>query len=155
MSHIWPAETVFDEVDLFLHGLRCGHCQTEVRMLGHRHRRVFTLDGPQLLIIRVGHCPDPDSHARIFPVSRMFPKPISLTCINNQAAILLRSARWRPFFVSCGQAPLENYIVLLCLVYDKTEIDNISAGVKQSLNKMILEIECELQRIHSKKERIL
>jgi len=69
MSHIWPAETVFDEVDLFLHGLRCGHCQTEVRMLGHRHRRVFTLDGPQLLIIRVGHCPAPECRGHSESVS--------------------------------------------------------------------------------------
>ena len=43
------------------------------------------------------------------------------------------------------------HIVLLCLIYDKTEIDNISIGVKQSLNKLILEIECELQRIYSEK----
>jgi hypothetical protein len=60
MSHTWPAETVFEEVDLFLHGQRCGYCQTEVNVWGHRPRRVFSLDGPQLLIVRLGRCPDHD-----------------------------------------------------------------------------------------------
>lgn len=58
MSHTWPVGTVFDEVDLFLHGQGCDYCRTELRMWGHRPRRVFTLGGPQLLIVRVGHCPD-------------------------------------------------------------------------------------------------
>ena len=69
MSHTWPAETVFDEVDLFLHGQRCGHCRTEVSMWGHRRRRVFTLDGPQLLVVRLGHCPDPDCQGHSESVS--------------------------------------------------------------------------------------
>jgi hypothetical protein len=37
-------------------------------------------------------------------------------------------------------------IVLLCLVYGKNEIDNISDAVKQYLNKLIAEVERELQR---------
>jgi len=37
-------------------------------------------------------------------------------------------------------------IVLLCLVYGKNEIDNISNGVKQYLNKLIDEIERELRQ---------
>jgi hypothetical protein len=57
MSHTWPVGTVFDEVDLFLHGQGCDYCRTELHTWGHRPRRVFTLGGPQLLIVRVGHCP--------------------------------------------------------------------------------------------------
>ena len=59
MSHIWPSDTVFDEVDLFLDGQGCKFCETALDMWGHRRRRVFTLNGPQLLIVRLGHCPDP------------------------------------------------------------------------------------------------
>src|SRR5512143_609480 len=29
-------------------------------MWGHRKRRVFTLDGPRLLVVRLGHCANPD-----------------------------------------------------------------------------------------------
>ena len=60
MSHIWPSETVFERVDLFLDGQGCNFCETELAMWGHRKRRVFTLHGPQLLVVRLGHCPDPD-----------------------------------------------------------------------------------------------
>jgi hypothetical protein len=59
MSHIWPSETVFDRVDLFLDGQGCNFCETALDMWGHRKRRVFTLHGPQLLVVRLGHCPDP------------------------------------------------------------------------------------------------
>jgi hypothetical protein len=59
MSHIWASDTVFDEVDLFLDGQGCNFCETELDMWGHRRRRVFTLNGPQLLIVRLGHCPAP------------------------------------------------------------------------------------------------
>lgn len=59
MSHIWPSETVFEKVDLFLDGQACNFCKTELDMWGHRKRRVFTLHGPQLLVVRLGHCPDP------------------------------------------------------------------------------------------------
>jgi len=60
MSHVWPVETAFERVDLFLEGQGCGFCQTELAMWGHRKRRVFTLPGPRLLVVRVGHCPEPD-----------------------------------------------------------------------------------------------
>ena len=59
MSHIWRSETVFERVDLFLDGQACNFCETELDMWGHRKRRVFTLNGPQLLVVRLGHCPDP------------------------------------------------------------------------------------------------
>jgi hypothetical protein len=37
-------------------------------------------------------------------------------------------------------------IVLLCLVYGKDEVDNISPAVKKYINKLIREVERELQR---------
>jgi len=37
-------------------------------------------------------------------------------------------------------------IVLLALIYGKSEVDDISEGVKKHLNKMVGEIECELRR---------
>jgi hypothetical protein len=59
MSHLWPAETAFERVDLLLEGQECGFCKTELAMWGHRKRRVFTLRSPQLLVVRLGHCPEP------------------------------------------------------------------------------------------------
>lgn len=60
MSHIWPAETVFQQVDVFLNGEACPYCEGDLQMCGHRKRRVFTLNAPQLLVLRVGRCADSD-----------------------------------------------------------------------------------------------
>jgi hypothetical protein len=60
MSHIWPSETAFERVDLLLKGQGCNFCEAELAMWGHRKRRVFTLQGPRLLVVRLGHCPEPD-----------------------------------------------------------------------------------------------
>jgi hypothetical protein len=59
MSHVWPTDTLFERVDLFLEGQGCSFCEEDLHMWGHRKRRVFTLHGPQLLVVRLGHCPDP------------------------------------------------------------------------------------------------
>ena len=59
MSHRWPSETVFREVNLFLHGQACEFCEGNLHVCGHRKRRVFTWEGPWLLKVRVGHCADP------------------------------------------------------------------------------------------------
>jgi hypothetical protein len=59
MPHQWPSETVFRQVHLFLHGQVCEFCQADLHVCGHRRRRVFALDGPRLLLLRVGHCPHP------------------------------------------------------------------------------------------------
>jgi hypothetical protein len=58
MSHVWPTDTSFEELDLFLEGQVCDFCEEDLRIWGHRERRVFTLRGPQLLVVRLGHCPD-------------------------------------------------------------------------------------------------
>ncbi len=59
MSHRWPSETVFQEIDLFLHDQSCEFCGANLHVCGQRERRVFTLEEPWLLNVRVGHCPDP------------------------------------------------------------------------------------------------
>ena len=60
MSHVWPSDTVFERTDLALDGQGCRFCETDLAMWGHRKRRVFTLGGPRLLVVRLGHCPEPD-----------------------------------------------------------------------------------------------
>jgi hypothetical protein len=43
----------------------------------------------------------------------------------------------------------EHGLVLLCLVYGKNEVDNISEAVKRYLNKLVHEVECELRLKYS------
>ncbi len=59
MSHQWPAETAFRQVDLYVRGQVCAICATRLHVCAHRRRRLFTLKGPCLLVARLGHCPDP------------------------------------------------------------------------------------------------
>lgn len=58
MSHRWPAETAFRRVDLFLGDQVCSVCGTGLHVCCHRQRRLFTLQGPWRLVVRLGHCPD-------------------------------------------------------------------------------------------------
>lgn len=60
MSHQWPAETVFRRVDLYLRDQTCTFCEANLHVCSHRRRRLFTLQGPWLLVVRLGHCPDSD-----------------------------------------------------------------------------------------------
>ena len=60
MSHVWPSETVFERVDLTLDGQSCNTCGSELAMWGHRKRRGCTPPRPQLLVVRLGHFPEPD-----------------------------------------------------------------------------------------------
>lgn len=59
MSHQWPAETAFRRMDLYVREQACGFCQAGLYVCSHRKRRLFTLQGPWLLVVRLGHCPDP------------------------------------------------------------------------------------------------
>ena len=65
----------------------------------------------------------------------------------------LRKLRFAPQRWNCGKSGaarvlyvyFERYgMVLLCLVYAKNEVDTISNAVKQYLNTLVQEIECEL-----------
>ena len=60
MSHQWPAETAFRRIDLYVRNQSCAFCEAGLYVCSHRKRRVFTLQGPWLLVARLGHCPDPD-----------------------------------------------------------------------------------------------
>jgi hypothetical protein len=44
---------------LYIRDQVCSFCETGLYVCSHRKRRVFTLQGPCLLIARLGHCPDP------------------------------------------------------------------------------------------------
>lgn len=59
MSHQWPVETAFRRIDLFVREQVCSFCETSLHVCTHRQRRLFTLQGPRLLVVRLGHCPDP------------------------------------------------------------------------------------------------
>lgn len=59
MSHPWPAETAFRRKDLYLRDQTCSFCDGDLYVCSHRKRRLFTLHGPWLLVVRLGHCPNP------------------------------------------------------------------------------------------------
>jgi hypothetical protein len=69
MAHQWPAETVFRRVDLYVRDEACSYCGAALHVCCHRRRRVFTLQGPRLLVVRLGHCSDPDCPGRRGTVS--------------------------------------------------------------------------------------
>jgi hypothetical protein len=74
MSHQWPAETAFRRVDLFVRNQVCAVCGTKLHVCAHRKRRLFTLQGPYLLVARLGHCPDsgcPGHRGTVSPVDEM------------------------------------------------------------------------------------
>jgi len=59
MSHPWPAETAFRRIDLHVRDQACAFCGEGLYVCCHRKRRLFTLQGPWQLVVRLGHCPDP------------------------------------------------------------------------------------------------
>jgi hypothetical protein len=59
MSHQWPSETAFRRVDLYVRDQVCAFCGTGLYACSHRKRRLFTMQGPWLLVVRLGHCPNP------------------------------------------------------------------------------------------------
>lgn len=60
MSHQWPAETAFRRVDLYVRDQACAFCEGNLQVCSHRKRRVFTFRGPWQLVLRLGHCANPD-----------------------------------------------------------------------------------------------
>jgi hypothetical protein len=59
MSHSWPMETAFKSVELDVEDRSCGHCGQWMHICGHRRRRLFTLEGPLQLLLKVVQCPIP------------------------------------------------------------------------------------------------
>ena len=60
MSHVWEPGINFHRMDLGIGGQTCEYCEADLRVRAHRKRRVFTLNGPRLLVVRLGSCPEPD-----------------------------------------------------------------------------------------------
>ena len=82
MSHHWPSETDFRKIDLHVRDQTCAACGKGLYVCSHRRRRVFTLKGPRLLVVRLGHCPDPGCpghRGTVSPVEEMSIAPPRLT----------------------------------------------------------------------------
>jgi hypothetical protein len=62
--HIWPAETTFRTVELVAEDRHCPSCQRWMTICDHRHRRLFTLEGPVHLVCKLVHCPEPTCRSR-------------------------------------------------------------------------------------------
>jgi hypothetical protein len=60
MPHQWPSETAFRRIDLYVRNQACAFCEADLHVCSHRKRRLFTMQGPCLLVVRLGHCPHPD-----------------------------------------------------------------------------------------------
>lgn len=82
MSHQWSAESTFRQVDLYVRDQVCAICGTGLHACSHRRRRLFTLQGPWQLVVRLGHCPDPGCRGyrgTVSPVEEMSIAPPRLT----------------------------------------------------------------------------
>jgi hypothetical protein len=74
MSHQWPAETAFRRIELYVRDQECAFCESNLHVRSHRTRKVFALEMPWLLNVRLGHCPDPDCpgyHLTVSPREEM------------------------------------------------------------------------------------
>lgn len=69
MSHQWPSETAFRRMDLYVRDQECAFCASNLYVCSHRTRKLFTLEGPLRLLVRLGHCPDPDCRGHHVTVS--------------------------------------------------------------------------------------
>src|SRR5215471_19075387 len=58
MAYRWPDETVFRRLELHVEEQWCQTCGSRLRVCDHRHRRVFTLQGPLHVVCKLVHCPD-------------------------------------------------------------------------------------------------
>ena len=58
MADRWPDETVFNHLELHVEEQWCQTCGSRLRVCDHRHRRVFTLQGPLQVVCKLVHCPD-------------------------------------------------------------------------------------------------
>ena len=57
MPYRWPADTVFTRLDLHVEDRWCRTCGCRLTICDHRHRRLFTLDGPLHVVCKLAHCP--------------------------------------------------------------------------------------------------
>src|SRR5437899_2722131 len=57
MPYRWPDDTVFTRLELHLEDRWCHTCGCQLTVCDHRHRRLFTLNGPVHAVWKLAHCP--------------------------------------------------------------------------------------------------
>ena len=58
MPYRWPEDTVFTRLDLQVEDRWCRTCGCRLTVCDHRHRRLFTLNGPVHVVCKLAHCPE-------------------------------------------------------------------------------------------------
>jgi hypothetical protein len=58
MPYRWPEDTVFTRLDLQVEDRWCRTCGGRLTVCDHRHRRLFTLNGPVHVVCKLAHCPE-------------------------------------------------------------------------------------------------
>jgi len=57
MPYRWSANTVFTRLDFNVEDGWCQTCGCKLTVCDHRHRRLFTLNGPVHVVCKLAHCP--------------------------------------------------------------------------------------------------
>jgi len=57
MPYRWPADMIFTRLDLTVEERWCQACGCRLTLCDHRHRRLFTLNGPLHVVCKLAHCP--------------------------------------------------------------------------------------------------
>lgn len=58
MSHHWPDDVEFTRVELEVEDRSCPECGRWMHLCDHRHRRIFTMQGPLHIVSKLAHCPE-------------------------------------------------------------------------------------------------
>jgi hypothetical protein len=58
MARRWPKDAAWVEVVLEVDDRWCGKCGRRLYVCAHRRHRIFTFEGPRVLICKLAHCPD-------------------------------------------------------------------------------------------------
>ena len=58
MSYHWPEDTIFTHLELNVEDRWCQICGCRLTVCDHRHRRLFTLQGPVHVVCKLAHCPE-------------------------------------------------------------------------------------------------
>jgi len=59
MRYRWPEGTQFNQVVLSVEQEVCSVCQRHLHVCDHRFHPILSLQGPQQLVCKLAHCPDP------------------------------------------------------------------------------------------------
>jgi hypothetical protein len=57
MPYRWPDDTVFTHLEFDVEDRWCHLCGSQLTVCDHRHRRLFTLQGPVHAVCKLAHCP--------------------------------------------------------------------------------------------------